>query len=505
MRGLFSLLLLAACTSTLVDDPLPADPTWRSRFYPREWKPADTEDAGRFLHDFSWAGYAHGEREVPTAPPRHLLSAPTGDATALIQAALDDGGVVLLSAGDWRIDGRLLLTASGTVLRGEGPATKLHFTATGGALSQSEHLALGALPGFGPELPLLEDAAARAMTIKTSGGLRAGDDVALGHVITDAFIAEHGMTGTWRAFNGTWQPMAWRTVRDVAADGTVTLDAPLRTALRLRDAASVRRVSGLLREVGVESLSFTNAAPTEAQALQADQLSVVTLYGVVDGWVRDVTSFSPTDGGAHLQSGGIRVVQSNRVTVERCALGRAQHRGPGGNGYLFEVRQSSEVLTADSTATEGRHNFVQNWGFGTTGCVWLRVHSSGGYARGTDTSSYGGVGYSEFHHSLATGNLIDSSTFDDGFSIVNRGLESTGAGHTGTENVIWNVRGGGLLRSMQWGVGYVIGTRDVQVATREVLIGDGTQPWDLVEGVDAGATLAPQSLYEDMLRRRVGR
>jgi hypothetical protein len=152
---------------------------------------------------------------------------------------------------------------------------------------------------------------------------------------------------------------------------------------------------------------------------------------------------------------------------------------------------------------EGRHNFIQNWGFGVTGCVWLRVHSEGGFARASDTASYGGVGYSEFHHSLATGNLIDASTFDDGFSIVNRRQESTGAGHTGTENVIWNVGGKGLVRSMQWGDGYVIGTRGVEVATREVFIDEGTAPWDAVEGLDAGAALEPQSLYEDMLKRRL--
>ena len=33
-------------------------------------------------------------------------------------------------------------------------------------------------------------------------------------------VAEHGMTGTWQAFNGTWQPFFRRTV--VAIDRDVT-------------------------------------------------------------------------------------------------------------------------------------------------------------------------------------------------------------------------------------------------------------------------------------------
>ena len=40
-------------------------------------------------------------------------------------------------------------------------------------------------------------------------------------VITDAFIAEHQMTGTWQAFNGTWQPFFWRKVTALGSDGTV--------------------------------------------------------------------------------------------------------------------------------------------------------------------------------------------------------------------------------------------------------------------------------------------
>ena len=35
------------------------------------------------------------------------------------------------------------------------------------------------------------------------GSLAPGDDVAVGFVITPEFIDEHGMTGTWMAFNGT--------------------------------------------------------------------------------------------------------------------------------------------------------------------------------------------------------------------------------------------------------------------------------------------------------------
>jgi hypothetical protein len=498
-------LLLCACPTSLSGDvdagATPSDASWRSTLYPADWAPGFGDDAGRFLHDFSYAGYGAGLVEPPLLPVATRLEAGPGDRTAEVQAALDDGGVVLLAAGDWQLDGTLAVRQSGTVLRGEGPGvTRLLFRKSFG-LAFGEHLRVGAGPTLHGDWPLLEDAAAPGFTVRVAdaAGLSVGDDVALGQVITADFIADHGMTGVWRAFNDTWQPFLWRRV--VAVTGNeVTLDAPIRNRLRVRDGASVRRVTGLLRDVGVEHLSVTNVTD-EGAAWAMSQVAVMTLTGVTDAWVRDVHSFS-ADGGAHVQSGGVRVHQSSRVTVADSSFGRAQNRGSGGNGYLFEVRQSSDVLFRDDVAEDGRHNFIQNWGFGTTGCVWLRVTSRRGFAQTAQGSASGGVGYSEFHHSLATANLIDSSRFDDGFSIVNRGAESTGAGHTGTETAFWNVSGDGLLRSMQFGHGYVIGTQGLTVALDEVFIANGTRPLDFVEGLDAGATLEPRSLYEDQLRRR---
>ena len=157
------------------------------------------------------------------------------------------------------------------------------------------------------------------------------------------------------------------------------LDVPLRYPAKTRDQASVRRQKGLLRECGVESLGISNAASRDA-AWTVDQVHALELYRTQDCWVRDVASFpsslSPVAGpgaGAHLQSSGILVSESKRVTVVGARLGLAENRGGNGNGYLFEVQRSSEVLFRDSIGDGGRHNFIQNWGFGTTGCVWLRV------------------------------------------------------------------------------------------------------------------------------------
>ena len=72
--------------------------------------------------------------------------------------------------------------------------------------------------------------------------------------------------------------------------------------------------------------------------------------------------------------------------------------------------------------------------------------------------------------------------------------------------MFWNVVGEGVVRSRQHGWGYVIGTApSVAVETStDGPAGEGTEPEDWREGIGAGATLEPASLYEDQFRRRTG-
>lgn len=499
---------------------------WRSSLYPDDWTPAFVDVSNRSLQDFSYAGFHYGE--PPDPGPLDIIevvgadSTGANDSTAILQAAIDTaktqgGAIVHLPAGLYRVDGQLVVSASKIILRGDGPTkTRLFFTKSAG-MSDKAHVLFDAPLTVDLETTLAADGAigATSIAVNETSGFAPGDDVAIGFVITPEFIAEHGMTGTWQAFNDSWQTFFRRTVVSVDASTspqTIKIDVPLRYPVKLRDKASVRRESGYLEGVGVESLGLANAV-TWDEAWSNDRNHVLELAHVTDGYVRDVQSFvspgAPATGngtGAHLQSGGILVLESKRVTIERTEMSAAQNRGGGGNGYLFEIQRSNEILTVDAKATAGRHNFIQNWGFGTTGCVWLRVESREGKAYIAKDSSLGTTGHSEFHHSLATANLVDSSLFDDGFSTINRQGESTGAGITGAMNVVWNVRGTGTVRSMQFGWGYVIGTFGVYIVTESPLpLGEGTAPVDFVEGMERGAELSPTSLYEDQRARRLGK
>ncbi|MEN9800127.1 MAG: hypothetical protein RL653_3824 [Pseudomonadota bacterium] len=516
------------------------DAGWRSALYPEDWTPGFTAADGRFLHDFSYAGYRAGEVPLPEEDPPPRIDAvsdfgadPDGgvDATAALQAALDaagaDGGTVYLPAGDYRVDGLLKMERPGVVLAGAGVgATRLHFRATAAtapALAYGAHLQVGGPLSYGVDVPLASDAAARSFELQVDAGdgLAPGDEVALGWNVTDAWVAEHGMQGYWDtptfAFHGTWQPFAFRTVVSVDTSSLphrVRLDVPLRLPAKVRDGASLRRVTGWTREVGLRGFSFTNAC-SESDAWAANQVHAIQLRGVQDGWVRDVSSFSPAGDGAHLQSSGLLAWSSRRVTIRGVQLGPVQNRGSGGNGYLFELRQANEVLTSDCTATGGRHNFIQNWELGTSGCVWLRVTSRDGRAQDSRDSPFSQVGHSETHRALAHANLFDGSVFADGLSLVNRARWSSNAGHTATENVAWNCSGNGTgqLRSYQFGHGYVVGARGFEAVVTALddlgaaLRGQsaGTAPEDTVEGAGEQEPPTPASLYEDQRARRLGR
>lgn len=508
---------------------MPGESGWRSALYPEDWTPGFMDPEGRFLHDFSYAGYRNGETELAQDVPTEQIDVvadhaadptATSDSTAAFQAALDEaamlgGAVIKVPAGEYRIDGELAISGSRTVLRGEGAEqSKLWFTKFMG-MSYKSHIQVGGALQTSDEALLTEDGESRSFTIKVAdaGAYAPGDDVAIGWVISPEFVAEHAMDGTWMVFNDEWQVFFWRTVEAVEGD-TITLDVPLRYPALLRDQASVRKVSGYIEEVGVEDLGLANAVGWD-DAWAQDQVHVLSLRGVKDAWVRGVASYLSPGGpdvdpgmGRHLQSGGFEVVQGKRVTIADSSLGFAEHRGDGGNGYLFEVSMSSEVLVRDCLGEAGRHNFIQNWGFGATGIVWLRVRSVDGKAVAIKDSEFGLPGLSEFHHSLATANLIDRSTLEDGWGAVNRGEYSSGSGHSSTESVVWNADGGGVIRSRQFGYGYVIGPGpglSVETALG-VDEAEGTEPEDWHEVAPEGedGPLVPASLYEDQLARRLG-
>ena len=158
----------------------------------------------------------------------------------------------------------------------------------------------------------------------------------------------------------------------------------------------------------------------------------------------------------HLTSYGIKITNSKLVTVKDCYMALPQNRGEGGNGYLYNIGSSNEILVEDSEGYRGRHNFsVSSY---NSGIVFSRFYSSGGWnmsadgLNGRDVDWYsryqklevmglGVIGKCDTHQPLNHAILVTDSDILDGVSAENRGSLSAGAGHTSLDTVFWNIRG----------------------------------------------------------------
>lgn len=528
--------LLASCQSLKGEYSVPKETSWRSALYPQDWNPAWTDAEGRFLHDFSYAGYHRGEIPLPNAltfPIRRVTDAPyfadaTGQSNAApaIQKAIDDaaaqgGGTVLIPKGRYRLDvpaqekAALRISSSGLVLRGEGSATQLFTLET---MMRDKSLILAAPPVASWEQPsgsaailLREDASERATEILLEhvDGLRPGDSLVIRSDVTPDFAREVGMDGLWDTrLDG---PHFHREiVRIDPEQRLVSLDVPLRFPLKRRDSARVHKLAPPLLEVAVEQMALGMAEQTipgleeddfakeGTAAYQSHRAFLIRFSHVQHSWIQDVSSFQLESNRSpvHMLSGGIGLSQVRFITVERTQLAYPQYKGAGGNGYLYELQNAQEVLVKDSSARGGRHNFDVK-SMGSSGIVFLRCEALDGYKT------------SDFHMHLSQAVLFDSMQVDgDQLEAKYRDSGTIKHGQTSTQSVFWNTHGrrymsgrSSIVYSQQWGLGFVIGTQGEadQVQTPG---GWQTEPRDWVEGVGRGWSLDPPSLYEDQLRRR---
>lgn len=528
---------------------------WRSALYPENWTPGFADAQGRFLHDFSYAGYHRGELALPdvagavidvTKAPYLADASGVKDATATIQSALDaaaqaGGGVVYLPAGTYRVappagaTAALRVEGDHVVLRGAGAGRTLVFNDSSEMRSkrviQVKAKDSGwwfAEPGKGAASALAKDVPKPSVRVEVvdASPFKAGDPVILRIDPTPRFIEEVGMTGKWVADEKTLKAKRNNLTlvysrRIVAVEGnTLVLDVPTRLPLRVVDNARVQKLGGhTLQETGLEdfSIGMKQHPATEWSAEEGfekagtgpydvHQSYAIAFEGMENCWVRRVRTYAPAgnDPKIHLLSNGLLMGRGRLMTVEACDFGFPQYRGGGGNGYMY-VLHGNEGLIRDSRGEGGRHNYD----FG--------LMSSSGNVIHRCTAKDGRL-FSDFHMYLSAANLIDNVTCDgDSFEANFRPYGGTPMhGMSTTQSVFWNLNG---LRysseTVAWeGASfnrkpslvltkglrdiYIIGTRG---PASKVLADEGA----FVEGVGKGDGLQPQSLYADQLARRLRR
>ncbi|TYP78162.1 discoidin domain-containing protein [Paenibacillus methanolicus] len=520
--------------------PLGAD--GRSRLYPSDWYPGWEDGEGRFVHDFSYAGYHRGEKPLPTVDSAAGVDVtkapynadPSGqtDATDAIQRAIDEtaahgGGVVYLPAGTYRLsppEGRayaLGIRSSGIVLKGAGEGkTFLYNAAT--YMKQKDIIRVGG--GDWVKTPVSTKLRRSALEpssllpVEDATGFAIGDYVMVTFETTEEFLAELGMHNKWASRLGKVEPIFYR--RIVAVDPvhrTVTVDIPTRYPLKTRDNVLITKTQPPVSEVGLEDFSIANAQNPKSglgeddfkvegtAGYETDNAKAINVIGAADSWIRDVSTYKPAGNETyHILSKGIILDRAKNVTVDNVSMAYPQYRGANGNGYLYQLI-GNDNLIARSKAVGARHSFTFA-NFSANGNVMHDVYA--------ENSSL----LTDFHMYLSMANLIDNMTLSgDAISAITRDYGSSPTNRHGvvtTQSVFWNTNGlvahkskpGVIVESEQFGNGYVIGTRGPVSGVNTQIAGSipeaDTKPFDMAEGVGEGDRLSPASLFADQFARR---
>jgi hypothetical protein len=544
--------------------------TWRSSLYPEDWHPGWTDSAGRFLHDFSYAGYHYGERPIPTVsgtlvdvtqPPYRADPSGSKDSTAAIQRALDDvgesgGGVVFLPAGTYRVrppensHESLLIRFGHIVLRGAGIGKT--FLLNDNFRMRAEAVIRIQAPNYvwypKEELeaqPITADLLrpTTVIPLKDASKFQVGDHVLVRASLTQGFVDEHGCTGQWIVGSNKWGIEGTVFSRIVTAVDykrhTLTLDAPTRYHLLLRDQPRVHKSSySPISEVGLEAFSLgmtehpgldNTHKPGSTERINDSQTGTkgtmaydvhgsagIYCYGVENGWIRNVATYRPGNNrfDVHLLSNGLVLKATRLFTVADCTFERPEYEGGSGNGYLITL-EGQEILVRDTVVRHGRHNFDFKSMASCGNVIYHCLTVDGRFP-------------TDFHSYLSVANLFDSTRVEgDQLEACYRPyLDHC---QTTTQSVCWNTHGEryalkdrdhpessglkkSIVHSQQFGWGYVIGTSGPASGVETGSLKPGkdsadaiTGPVDFVEGEARGNTLEPQSLYADQFLRRMGK
>lgn len=419
---------LAVFLALLFRAPLGADPV--------DWRAVDAR--GDRIVDFSFCGYRASEVEIPDVPVRVVVRPGEGDDGIRIQAALDHvarlpsdtngrRGAVLLTAGSFEVAGQLRLEVSGVVLRGSG----FHDAGTTIVATGASRRTLIRIRGESPVrekgserfevAPTRVPVGALRLPLEHVEDLRAGDTVTVTRPSTEAWVKAIGMDvfGVgWRA--GT-RDLHWDRQIESIAGTTVTLDAPLTTALEPRfGGGHLRRVRwpGRIREFGVENLRLTAAGDPGAPNREARSWVAVTIENAIDGWLRRVDFRGFTAGAVYVWE------TSRRVTVEDCrAREPVSEIGGGRRRHFFTSGQ--QTLFQRCSSEDGIEDFVVG-------------HAAAGPNAFVTCSATRSQGTSGSAGSWASGVLFDGVRLDGG-TLALENLESRhrSAGWAAANSVLW--------------------------------------------------------------------
>jgi hypothetical protein len=344
------------------------------------------EANGDTLPDFSRAGYGGGGVLIPNVSVVTTLNAPSGDATATIQSAIDalaaqplggNGfrGAIKLNAGVYHISAPLTIGASGIVLRGAGSGTSgtiLRRTSANGDAITADNgggtstevtgtrhtIATGYVP-----------VGATWFALDSTSGLAVGDSIMVVRNTTDAWVANlPDAARTSSSYGNTFD----RIITEIDSNRT-RLDAPVTLAIDSNwGGGSVYKYpwTSRLSNIGIEDIR-ADAPGDNVDADGNTDGNFATFSHVINGWVQrcyndrmrghtmnvdgskfitveDVTSFH---GGSGSHSGPS--IQNFTGSYSDCVLFHRLTTTRGGFEFTAGSHNSGPVVFCESTVPDG--------------------------------------------------------------------------------------------------------------------------------------------------------
>jgi hypothetical protein len=458
----------------------------------------DVDEHGNRVPDFSTAGYAGGDREIPLAPVKVVVPTMKGDETERIQKAIDyvvglpadsNGvrGAVLLLKGRHEVFGALHITNSGVVLRGQGlDETKL--VATGvdrrtlisvfGNTAGGQKIARGA--SARQIVDEIVPAGATSFRLSDTSQWTKGDSLEITRPSTQEWINQLGATEFGGGEGGGWKPksrdIVWdRVITDIDGD-RITIDSPITTAIeKLLGPGSVENYSwpGRVTNAGIENLTLESTFDATNPKDENHSWCAITMENAADAWVRQVTF-------KHFAGSAVAIYEScKRVTVEDCqSLAPVSEDGGYRRNTFFTMGQQTLFLRC--FAEHGRHDF--SVGFCAAGPnAFVQCEANEALADSGAIESW------------SSGTLFDNVRIDgNAISLGYRPGNNAGIGWAAANSVLWNCSAA-IIRcwnppgAQNWSFGSWAGFE-----------GDGI--WR-----DSNSFKKPESLYAEQLAERTGR
>lgn len=478
--------------------------TWQSRYVSssEQGKLFYAPDSdGNVIPDFSFVGYASGDKSIPDIPVVHSISPVEGDNLKNIQDAVNrlaamplqsNGfrGTLLLKKGTYPVNGSIKITKSGIVIRGEGTgtdgtiiketaATKLDlFCFSGsGSMSRQENT----------KTIINEDFVGTGrfyVELANTAAFKVGDSVLLYRPGTDNWIHDLKMDqivereGTVQWTAGGYHLYFERIITSIVGN-KVYFDNPVVMQMDKKYGGGFvmkYTFNGRIQNCGIENLMMVSTFQNETD--ENHGWNAINFTKVNQGWVRNVVSRYFGSGCVYIDGG------SRNISVFDSQCLEAKSVITGGRRYSFNCNGQLNLFRNCYT-TEGRHDFV-------TGA---RVLGPNVFTRCKARNTHSDIGP---HHRWACGTLYDIIDTDGEINAQDRGYMGSGHGWAGVTQVIWNCKSPKTAVQSPWvsGKNYCIGLQGGKYEGAFPGRPDGE--W---EGLNQPG-LIPESLYEAQFKAR---